>query len=118
MDTKTAVKTYQFAERGKSLLMISSQLLTALPSFPEGERAGGKRMLIMMMEATRSELGFAVNTTGIRDFQTGIDRMNIAISLVESEQYGPATLKISEAMSATTTAAQSSWQVLNDNGLF
>jgi len=117
MDTKTAVKTYQFAERGKSLLIICSQLLTALPSFPEGERAGGKRMLLLLMESARSELGFAVGATGQREFQNGIDRMNLAIGLVESEQYGPATLKISEAMTATTTAAQESWQILNDNGL-
>ncbi|MEN6611668.1 MAG: hypothetical protein ABFC24_12575 [Methanoregulaceae archaeon] len=117
MDTKTAVKTYQFAERGKSLLIISSQLLTALPSFPEGERAGGKRMLLLLMESVRAELGFAVGSTGQREFQTGIDHMNQAISLIESEQYGPATLKISEAITATTTAAQGSWQILNEHGI-
>jgi hypothetical protein len=117
MDTKTAVKTYQFAERAKSLLIISSQLLMALPSFPEGERPGGKRMLLMLLESVRSELGFALRATEQREFQRAIDQMNSAIGLVESEQYGAASLKISEAVSASTTAAQASWQVLTDNGL-
>jgi hypothetical protein len=117
MDTKTAVKTYQFAERAKSLLIICSQLLMALPSFPEGERPGGKRMLLMLMESVRSEIGFAAAATEQRDFRQAIDQLNLAIGLVESEQYGPSSLKISEAISAATTAAQHSWQVLTDHGL-
>ena len=43
--------------------------------------------------------------------------MSEAISLCESEEYGAAVLKVSEAVSASTTAAQESWQVLNEHGL-
>jgi hypothetical protein len=117
MDTKTAVKTYQYAERAKSMLITCSQLLMALPSFPEPERAGGKRMLLLLMESVRSELGFAVRATDQRDFQRAIDHLNQAISLIESGQYGPASPKISDAISAATTSAQESWQILTDHGL-
>ena len=117
MDTKNAITTFQYAERAKSLLIICSQLLMALPGFPEGERSGGKRMLLLLMESVRAELGFAAGATEKRDFQKAIDELNIAIGLVESGQFGPASPKISDAISAATTAAQESWQVLADHGL-
>lgn len=117
MDLKTAVKSYQFAERAKSELIICSHLLTAIAGFPETEKAGAKRMLIMLMEATRSELGFAYQDTGKSEFRRSIDLLSEAISITESEQYGPAGLKISESISSATTAAQGAWQVLSEHGL-
>ncbi len=117
MDLKTAVKGYQFAERAKSELIISSQLTIALAGFPDAERPGGKRMLILLLEAVRSELEFAWKGTEISDFRRAINILSESISTVESENYGAASLKMSESISAVTTAAQESWQVLEANGL-
>ena len=117
MDLKTAVKTYPFGDRAKSELIIASQLATALPGFPEAERAGGKRMLILLMEAVRSEIEFAFRSTEISEFRKAIDLLSEAISLVESDRAGAASLKISESISASTTAAQLAWQVLSEHGL-
>lgn len=117
MDPKTAVKGYQFAERAKSELIISSQLTIALAGFPEQERAGGKRMLILLLEAVRSELEFSWRGTEISDFRRAINLLSEAISTVESDNFGAASLKMSEAISAVTTAAQGAWQVLQANGL-
>ena len=64
MDIPTAVKCYQFGERAKSELIMASHLCLALPGFPGEERAGGRRMLIMVLESVRSELQFAANSTG------------------------------------------------------
>ena len=64
MDLPTAVKSYQFGERAKSELIMVSQLCLALTGFSEQERAGGRRMLLMMMESVRSELQFAAKSTG------------------------------------------------------
>jgi hypothetical protein len=117
MDTKTAVKSYQFAERAKSELIICSHLSVAIADFPEKEKAGGKRMLIMLMDAIRSEIEFAYKDTQRSEFRKSIDLLSEAISLAESEQYGPARLKLSESISAATTAAQGAWQVLSEHGL-
>ncbi len=117
MDLKTAVKTFQFAERAKSELIICSQLVTALAGFPDNERAGAKRMLIMVMESVRAELQFAYRGTELRDFQKAVDLMNEGISYTESDQFGSAGLRLSESVSATTTAAQAAWQVLSEHGL-
>jgi hypothetical protein len=117
MDLKTAVKTYQYAERAKSELIVCSQLLIALAGFPEHERAGAKRMLVLVLESVRAELEFAFRDTEKADFKKAIGLLSEAISLSESDQYASASLKISESISAATTAAQGAWKVLADNGL-
>jgi len=117
MDPATAVKSYQFGERAKSELIISSQLCLALTGFSESERAGGKRMLLLLMESVRNELQFAARSTGQAEFKKAIDFLNEAISLTESDQPEQASGKIAMAISASTTPAQEAWQVLEKNGL-
>ena len=117
MDLKTAVKSYQFGERAKSELIICSQLTLALASFKDEERAGGRRMLVMMVEAARAEIEFAYHGTERTEFRKAADLVSSAISLIESDQFGAASLRISEAVSAATTAAQEAWQVLTEHGL-
>ncbi|MEG3055508.1 MAG: hypothetical protein RQM90_05110 [Methanoculleus sp.] len=55
MDLKSAIRTYQFAERAKSELIIGSQLIMALIEFPIQEKPGGKRMLLLLLHSIRSE---------------------------------------------------------------
>jgi hypothetical protein len=117
MDLPTAVKSYQFGERAKSELIVTSQLCIALPGFPEQERAGGKRMLLLLMESVRSEMHFAQQSTGHKEFQRATNALNEAISLVESNQPDKASEKIAFAISASTTAAMEAWQVLSEHGL-
>jgi hypothetical protein len=117
MDLKTAVKSYQFAERAKSELIICSQMEMALGSFPESERAGGKRMLILLLQSVRSETDFAHRSTERNEFKRSADLLSEAISLTESDQFEAASLKISESVSSATTAAQGAWEVLGENGL-
>jgi hypothetical protein len=116
MDLPTAIKSYQFGERAKSELIMSSHLCLALPSFAENERAGGKRMLLLVLESVRSELQFAVRSTGQAEFQKAITALSDAISLIESSQPEQATQKIAMAISAATTPAQEAWQVLSEHG--
>jgi len=117
MDLPTAVKSYQFGERAKSELIMISQLCLALTGFSEQERAGGRRMLLMMMESARGELQFAVQSTGQAEFQKAINALNEAISLTESNQPEQASQKVAAAISASTTPAQEAWQVLSEHGL-
>jgi hypothetical protein len=117
MDLATAVKSYQFGERAKSELIISSQLCLALTGFSENERAGGRRMLLLLMEQVRNELQFAASATGQSEFKKAINLLNEAISLTESNEPEAASAKIAMAISASTTPAQEAWQVLEKNGL-
>ncbi|MDK2916295.1 MAG: hypothetical protein PWR25_852 [Euryarchaeota archaeon] len=117
MDLKTAIRTYQFAERAKSELIVGSQLTTALIQFPLAEKPGGKRMLVMVLESIRSELDFAYGDTGLSDFKKAIDHLNEAISLTESMELGAASERIGRAVSAATTAAQTAWETLKAHEL-
>jgi hypothetical protein len=117
MDTRAAVKNYQFAERSKSELLILSRLIPAVVSFPEKEKAGGKRLLILLMDAIRAEVEVAYNSTQANDFRRAAEILSEAISLVESSQFGLASEKIGMAVSEVTTAAQESWEVLSAHGL-
>lgn len=117
MDLKTAVRSYQFGEKAKSELIMVSQFCVALTGFSEQERTGGRRMLIMQMEATRNELQFAFKSTGQNEFSKAINALSEAISLVESNQFDQASQKVAVAISASTTPAQEAWQVLSEHGL-
>jgi hypothetical protein len=117
MDDKTAVKEYQYGERAKSELILVSQLLAILAELKDKELTGGKRILLAMMDGVRMELEFALRATGAGEFQRAINHLNGAISLVESNQPGPATLQVADAISDATTAAQEAWQVLSAHGL-
>jgi len=117
MDTKTAVKSYQFSERAKSELILVSQLLMVLAELKGEQQAGGKRIVLALMEGVRAEIEFARRSTEQPEFQKAIGHLSEAISLVESSQPGPAGLRISEAISAVTTPAQNAWQVLTGHGL-
>ncbi|MDD1719462.1 MAG: hypothetical protein LUQ25_05340 [Methanoregulaceae archaeon] len=118
MDTKSAVRWYQFGERAKSELIICSQLTIAVAGFKEGaERAGGKKTLLLLLDAVRAEIEFGFRDTGSMSFRRSADLVSEAISLVESDGYEPAGLKISGAVSEATTAAQTGWQVLSEHGL-
>jgi hypothetical protein len=117
MDLKTAVMSYQFAERAKSELIVGSQLTLALMDFKGSEKPGGKRMLIMVLESIRSELEFAYGSTSQTEFRRAIDYLSQAISMVESMDLGPASDTISKAVSAVTTSAQEAWQVLKEHEL-
>ncbi len=117
MDPKTAVMNYQYAERAKSELILMSQLSLSLSGFSEQERRGGKKILLMMMDAVRNELQFAQKSTGHREFTRAINFLSEAISLNESNQPEEASQKIAMAISAATTPAQEAWQVLSEHGL-
>jgi hypothetical protein len=117
MEPKTAVMNYQYGERAKSELILISQLSLALSGFSDQDRAGGRKMLLMMMESVRSELSFAQKSTGHREFTKAINSLNDAISLTESNQPEEASRKIAAAISAATTPAQEAWQVLSEHGL-
>ena len=116
MDLKTAITTYQFAERAKSELIVGSQLTTAL-IVPLQEKPGGKRMLLMVLESIRSEIMFAYGNTELTEFKKAVNHLNEAISLVESMDLGSAAERLSKAISAVTTAAQAAWETLQEHDL-
>jgi len=116
MESKDALLHYQFGERAKSELIVTSQLVMTLTDYKDAERLGARRMLISLMDLVRNEIEFGHRATGAAEFKKSIDALNEAISLIESDSWGPASVKLGEAISQATTVAQNAWDVLEARG--
>jgi hypothetical protein len=117
MDVRTAILSWQYAERLKTSIISVSKMLMSLPDYPKEERTGGRRMLIAIIEEVRADADTAAATTGINEFKKVAHSLSEMISLTESSQFGLATERAGEGVSAATTAAQAAWDVLNNHGI-
>lgn len=115
MNLQTAMKAFQYAERAKSELMISSQLAIALTGFSDREQAGGKRMLLLLMEAVRSDLQMAHTASGESGFQRASEMLSQAIGMTESMDLGAASQRIGSAVAEVTTIAATAWEILESH---
>jgi hypothetical protein len=116
MEPKDALLHYQFAERAKSELIIASQLVMTLTDYKDDELKGARRMLLSLMDLVRNEIEFGHRATNAPEFIKSIDALNEAISLIESDALGPASVKLGEAISQATTVAQNAWGTLEERG--
>jgi hypothetical protein len=116
MEPKDALLHYQFGERAKSELIVTSQLLMTLTDYKDAELVGARRMLLSLMDLVRNEIEFGYRATNAPEFVKSVDAVNEAISLIESDAQGPASVKLGEAISQATTVAQNAWDVLEGRG--
>ncbi|MCQ1538895.1 hypothetical protein FTO68_07865 [Methanocalculus taiwanensis] len=117
MDVRNAVLSWQYAERLKTGIISVSKMLMTLPDYPKEERPGARRMLIAVMDELRADAQTASAATGITAFGKVVHSLSEMISLAESSQFGLATERAGEGVSAATTAAQESWEVLHSHGI-
>jgi hypothetical protein len=116
MDLKLALEAYTAAEHLKNSLIMVSQLLAAVPSYPEAERPGAARVLVTVLEVVRGDAQRAGQRTGDQSFQRSAESLSGAISLVESRAFEQAAERVGMAISQATTAAQGAWGQLSANG--
>ncbi|MBR1368058.1 hypothetical protein RJ53_00545 [Methanocalculus chunghsingensis] len=117
MDLRKAVLSWQYAERQKAGIISISKMLMSLPDYPKEERAGASRMLIAVIEEFRADAQTAAAATGNNEFKKVANALSEMISLTESSQFGLATERAGEGISAATTVAQSAWEVLSKHGV-
>lgn len=117
MDLTTALEAYTAAEHLKNSLIMASQLLASVPSYPEAERPGASRILATVLEVVRGDAQRAGQHTGDQSFVRAAEELSQAISLVESREFEQAAGRVGTAISHATTAAQGAWGVLSANGL-
>ena len=117
MDVRTAILSWQYAERLKTGVISLSKMLMSLPDYPKEERQGARRMLVAIIEEIRADAQMAAATTGITEFTKVANSLSEMISLTESSQFGLAVERAGEGVSAATTAAQAAWEVLNTHGI-
>lgn len=117
MDLKVALASYTAAEHLKNSLIMTSQLLATVPSYPEAERPGAARMLVSLLGVVRGDSQRAFQVTGEQPFQRAAEILSEAISLTESREFDQAAERVGGAISHATTAAQAAWGQLSSHGL-
>ncbi len=117
MDLRKAVLSWQYAERQKAGIISISKMLMSMPDYPKEERKGAGRMLIAMIEEFRADAQTAAAATGNAGFTKVSNALSEMISLTESSQFGLATERAGEGISAATTVAQNAWEVLSEHGV-
>lgn len=116
MDLTVALAAYTAAEHLKNSMIMLSQLLAAVPSYPESERPGAARALVTVLEVVRGDAQRASQQTGDQSFMRAAENLSEAISLVESRVFEQAAERVGMAISQVTTAAQGAWEQLSANG--
>lgn len=113
MDTRTAIFDFQYSEKMKSGLIIGTNLLDQLLVVKnEGERSGGRKVLIWYLEALLRELRVAQNVVGSDHYVELERKLMEIIGRVQMSQFEEAGRSFSEGISLATTSCQSSMSFL------
>ena len=94
---------FMYAERLKSTLMITGQLLDALMDLKEGERAGGLKMFSFFIKGVSSEARIAANVMENLDWDGLGGQLNLIEGYARLGQMGAARQELSQALSRVTT---------------
>lgn len=108
---------YQFAERIKSALIISSKMLMVLETLKEHEFEGGKKVMSAFFDALSIETGLALNATGMNEFELVEDEVNQIRRRIEERDFEEARATLGAAVSHATTACERTMRALMEKGL-
>jgi hypothetical protein len=116
-ETKNAMLRFQYSEKIKSELIMTSKLLEALKDLKDEERKGAEKLFLSFLNALRIEINIARNVSQINDFEKVDLRVEEAALHVKMHEYSEAFKRISEAISITTTSGQKSVETLKRKGM-
>jgi hypothetical protein len=118
METREAILNFQYAEKMKSGLIVSTQLLDQVNSLKEAELSGGKKVLVWYLEGLLREVRIAQNVLGSGHSYNDMERKIMeVIGRLQVSQFQEAQWSLSEAISLATTACQASMSFLMEKKL-
>ena len=118
MDTRKAILDFQYSEKMKSGLIIGAGLLELLSSLKSSEElSGGKKVLIVYLEALLRELRVAENVLGPGHYVDLGRKLMEIIGRVQMSQFQDAQRSFSEGISFATTSCQKSMNFLMEKKL-
>jgi hypothetical protein len=118
MNTREAIYHFQYSEKMKAGLIIGVNLLEQLlPIRDEGERLGGRKVLIWYLEALLRELRIAQNVVGLDHYVDLERKLMEIIGRIQMSQFEEAQRSFSEGISLATTSCQASMSLLLEKKL-
>jgi len=94
---------FMYAERLKSSLMITGQLLDVIVDLKEGERAGGLKMFSFFVKGVSSEARIAANVMEDLDWDGLSGQLNLIEGYARLGQMEAARQELSHTLSRVTT---------------
>ncbi|MEJ2427478.1 MAG: hypothetical protein P8075_00930 [Deltaproteobacteria bacterium] len=115
--TRKNILGFMYAERLKSALIVTGQLLNALGDFKEEERAGGLRMFSFFINAATSEMELAARVMENSDWHDLSKQLNLIEGYTRLGQMEAARQELSHTLSRVTTLGAQAMASLQKAGL-
>jgi len=108
---------FHYAEKIKSNLILTANLVEILSSMRDEEIAGGEKLLVAYLNALIREVNIASNASGVQGFQSVNAKLEEAIEQTKQHNYSNVMKLVSEAISSTTTSGNKAAEALRKKGL-
>ena len=108
---------FMYAERLKSALLVTGQLLNALGDFQEGERAGGLKMFSFFLKAATSEMRLAARVMEYSDWHDLSKQLDLIEGYTRLGQMEAAREELSHTLSRVTSLGARAMTSLKEEGL-
>jgi flagellin-specific chaperone FliS len=116
-ETKKAIIVFHYAEKIKSNLIITANLLEALNNMKNEEIAGAEKLLFAYLNALIQEVNIAANASGVEGFQNVNAKLEEIINHVKQHNYANVMALVSEAISIATTNGNKAAEALKEKNL-
>ena len=100
---KKNILAFMYAERLKSTLIITGQLLDALGDLKEGEREGGLKIFSSFLKGVIGEIRVAVNVMEYMHWDSLSRQLNLMEGYARLGQMEEARKELSHTLSSVTT---------------
>lgn len=116
-EIKKSIIIFNYVEKIKTNLIITSSLLTVLESLKDEEIAGAEKLLIAYLNALIQEVNIVANASGIQGFLDVRVKLEETVEQTKRHNYVNALKLVSEAVSLTTTSGNQAAEKLKENNL-
>ncbi|MGB9756535.1 MAG: hypothetical protein ACPLVJ_01990 [Candidatus Bathyarchaeales archaeon] len=116
-ETKKAIIAFHYAEKIKSNLIITANLLEILNDMKNEEIAGAEKLLVAYLNALIQEINIAANASGVEGFQNVNAKLMEIINQIKQHNYANVMALVSEAISITTTNGNKAAETLKEKNL-
>ena len=115
--TRKSILGFMYAERLKSVLIITGQLLNGLEDFKERERTGGLKMFSFFIRAATGEMQLAAKVMEELDWGGLSGQLNLIEGYTRLGQMEAARQELSHTLSRVTTLGAQAMASLQKAGL-
>jgi hypothetical protein len=116
-ELKKAIIIFHYAEKIKSNLIVTANLLEVLSSMKNDETAGAEKLLLAYVNALIHEVKIAANASGVEGFQNVSAKLMEIINHVKQRNYANLMPLVSEAISIATTNGNEAAEILKEKNL-